>query len=385
MQKQKKTRVDKCMQELMTYSGHTVWETTEQHVLNFLIFKDTNGSGRTVVHQENCPFLGTRTFTHCKSLAKCGLRHSAESLRTGIFEKIKKGFDQAGRRGEWIPELLQGNPAISTLVKQYLEFVRLEQGLSGVTTSAPKVMSQQKLELLLENMTLESAFASAKKALEIYLCRAAFAFAFRAIKRGSDTINVVASNVLRMPNGNGLVFNFTWGKTLRKGKHVYGIMCEKTKSKWCACCMINQYVEKAKMLGWTFESGYLFPRMDGEGNKMPGRWTVPQLCAKLKSYLKKYFLYEGETTQSFRSGGLVDQLLQGKSLEEAMYIAYMSNPKTAAHYSKILKVMCPRGVEWEKAGMENLIEKPSYDEIDNMPLHYTLSAWRAFKNEGAAL
>ena len=45
LQKQKKTRVDKCMQELMAHSGHSVWEIPEQHVLNFLIFKDTNGSG----------------------------------------------------------------------------------------------------------------------------------------------------------------------------------------------------------------------------------------------------------------------------------------------------------------------------------------------------
>jgi hypothetical protein len=45
--------------------------------------------------------------------------------------------------------------------------------------------------------------------LQIKQKRALYAFLFEAIKRGSDAGNILAQNVLRMPNNKGLIFNFT--------------------------------------------------------------------------------------------------------------------------------------------------------------------------------
>ena len=46
------------------------------------------GKGRTVVHRETCPRLGTTDLKGCK-IQECGTRHAYDSLRSGCFEKIR--------------------------------------------------------------------------------------------------------------------------------------------------------------------------------------------------------------------------------------------------------------------------------------------------------
>ena len=105
--------------------------------------------------------MGTKRFLYVNVLPSVAL-HSAEFLWTEIFDTLKIGIDMAGRSGEWILELLQRNPAISTTVKQCLEVVKMEQ---GITSNSSKVMSEQKL--LLENRTLELRAGSSIQTLEI--------------------------------------------------------------------------------------------------------------------------------------------------------------------------------------------------------------------------
>ena len=78
-----------------------------------------------------------------------------------------------------------------------------------------------------------------------------------------------------------------------------------------------------------------------------------------------------------RSEGAIDQILKGKNLEEAMYKAYWKDPKTAFGYMKLLQVLCPRGVEWDKIEQAG-IEVSSYHERNALPLNMQLSEWRAF-------
>ena len=70
----------------------------DKDVLNFLIFKDVNDSGRTVVHKETCPHLGTTSVENCVDTIQCGLRHQAESMRVGIVDKLRKGFEEVERK-----------------------------------------------------------------------------------------------------------------------------------------------------------------------------------------------------------------------------------------------------------------------------------------------
>ena len=150
----------------------------------------------------------------------------------------------------------------------------------------------------------------------------------------------------------------------------------------CAVCLIEDFVHYAKHCGWDFSRGRLFPHMKLLANgtikkKLPIKLETWQISADLRSYMKEGNFYEGETPQSFRSGGAVDQLLKGKRLEEVMYTAYWKNPVTAFRYTRILEVMCPKGIDWkliEKAG----IDVSSYHEMNKLPLNMQLDQWRAF-------
>ena len=57
---------------------------------DFLIFKDVDDSGRTVVHYRACPFIGTDNFLRCENPVLCAKRHQAASMRTGIILKDTK-------------------------------------------------------------------------------------------------------------------------------------------------------------------------------------------------------------------------------------------------------------------------------------------------------
>ena len=72
-------------------------------------------------------------------------------------------------------------------------------------------------------------------------------------------------NAIRIPNNMGHVFNCTWGKTLRIGSHCFGFLCVKTSEKWCAHCIIDEWVLEAQSFGITLEEGLLFPKLDAYG------------------------------------------------------------------------------------------------------------------------
>ena len=92
-----------------------------------------------------------------------------------------------------------------------------------------------------------------------------YAFCFTAIKRLAGAGNIIAPNVIRMPNNRGLVFNCTWDKTLRMNSHCFGFLCMLGIEDWCAHCIIDEWVSLAKSANISFDRGLLFPRLDYDG------------------------------------------------------------------------------------------------------------------------
>ena len=92
-----------------------------------------------------------------------------------------------------------------------------------------------------------------------------YAFCFTAIKRLAGAVHVITPNTIRIRVNDGLVFNCTWDKTLRMGVHCFGFLCVKGMDKWCAHCIIDEWVDCAKTFGIPFDVGVLFPRLKGKG------------------------------------------------------------------------------------------------------------------------
>ena len=370
-----KSRVDVYMEHLKQVSNKEIYEIEDKDVLEFLIFKDVNDSGRTVVHKENCPHIGTSAIQNCEDQVQCGLRHQAESLRVGIVDKLRKGFEEVGRKGPYSSMDQMGDPTQSILVKQYLTFVRQEQGKSGVFSKGARNMERFKMDRLMENMwwTIRSLKRGIRR-LKMKERRGLYAFCYTAIKRLAGAGNVIAPNVIRIPNNMGHAFNCTWDKTLRMGSHCFGFLCVKNTEKWCAHCIIDEWVLEAKTFGLSFNEGLLFPKLDAQGKiKLGLRWVSKDLTETLKRDLERYNLYQGETPHSFRHGGTVDSLKRGRSLEQTMYLAFMKNQKTAEMYSRGLKALLPKGFDWKEAGLET-----SQTPIDEVDLCVQMQQWKAF-------
>ena len=370
--KRSHSRVDVYMKFLKEYSGKHIFQLDDKDVLNFLIFKDVNDSGKTVVHHKTCPNLGIATLNECSNLQLCSKRHTANSMRIGIVQKLRKGFEEVGRRGPFIPATMEGDPTNSTLVNEYIAFKHREQGEAGFSSKSARTMYRFKMDLLMENMRLTIKGKRGIMKLRLAERRAMYAYCFTAIKRLAGAGHVVSPNTYRMPNNDGLVFNCTWDKTLRMNSHCFGFRCVKKNEPWCAHCIIDDWVFLAKIHGLKFDRGLLFPRLNSNGTiNLEKRWTSKALTDSLKRDLQRYHLYQGETPHSFRHGGTVDSLRKGKSLEKTMYLAYMKNKSTAAIYSKGLRVLCTAGFNWEEAGIDVQHTEPEQ-------LSLQMQSWKAF-------
>ena len=86
----------------------------------FLVWKDQKG--KTKVHNTNCLFFARRGLFSCPcpTLLAYGTVDS-------LIGKLRAIFNEFGKRGEWDPRLLLGNPATDLSLKQYLKAVTAEQ------------------------------------------------------------------------------------------------------------------------------------------------------------------------------------------------------------------------------------------------------------------
>ena len=372
--KRKKSRVDVYMENLKTVSGKEIYDLEGQNVLRFLIYKDVNNSGRTLVHHSQCPNLGLKSNDGCLDKVKCGLRHQSESMRVGIIDKLRKGFEEVGRKGTYDPITHLGDPTRAKEVSEYMAFKRREQGMSGVLPEQAKHISRVKMDSLALNMYGKIlGMKKSVRRLKVIQRRAMYGYCYAVIKRLAGAGNVIAPNTIRIPNNGGLVFNCTWDKTLTMGSHCFGIICVKNKEPWCAHCLIDEWVQEAKTFGMSFHKGLLFPKISADGSvKMKSRWNSKDLTETLRRDLQSFNLYEGETPHSFRHGGTANSLKQGKSLEETMYLAYMKNVRTAERYSRGLRVLFPN-FDWKDVGVGTQ-DKP----IDEGALMKQMLSWKAF-------
>ena len=100
------------------------------------------------------------TTMHAHNLVKCSLRHSANSKRIGIIIKLRKAFEEVGRRGPFEKHAMSGDPTKSLLVQEDITYKQMEQGLSGHKKREAPTMARPKMDRLMRNMELHTCEAS---------------------------------------------------------------------------------------------------------------------------------------------------------------------------------------------------------------------------------
>ena len=121
-----------------------------------------------------------------------------------------------GKGEERDPIRRVGNPCSSMLVESYLTFVSEDQKQVWVAVNQAAPMLEHTLIDLI-NDTRSQAQVAASLAERISLTRdiALFSLAFYSMRRGYDLSFTLGSQILKLPNSRGLIFNFQFGKTLR--------------------------------------------------------------------------------------------------------------------------------------------------------------------------
>ena len=69
--KRKHLRIDVYMSFLKHFAGKHIYDLDDPDVLDFLIFKDTNDSGRTIIHHTACPNIGLTSLEDCTDKTRC--------------------------------------------------------------------------------------------------------------------------------------------------------------------------------------------------------------------------------------------------------------------------------------------------------------------------
>ena len=80
------------------------------------------------------------------------MRHQSESMRVGIIDKLRKGFEEGGKKGTNNLFTHLGDPTRAKEVSEYMAFKRREQGMCGVLPEQAKHISRVKMDKLMVNM-----------------------------------------------------------------------------------------------------------------------------------------------------------------------------------------------------------------------------------------
>lgn len=250
-----------------------------------------------------------------------------------------------GRDGDWNSAFGVGNPGASNEVKSYLKAFTSEQLQASVTPKQATPLFPAKLSLLSRHITKKMVEPGLSAASLFLYARddAVFKCLFFSGDRANNLTLVKSQEILRLPNDNGFLFDQIWGKSLRDGSsNVFGIRCH-TDASLCPIAAIERYFSIASMLGVDLSLGFLFRPLSPVGKVENKNISAGALQSRLRLYLDKAVVYEGETLHSFRAGVAITLALSGSQLMDIMEHVGWRQAPTAYHYMKVAQVLRPGG------------------------------------------
>lgn len=309
-------------------------QATPDDVVDWFSFLDSQGRGTKLVHDVACPGVGSANRGRCPPGATCAKRYAADSLRKGFYSKLKMAYkEQLGRGEDWNPVSRTGNPCATPAVEAYLTFTAAEQRQVGVSVNQAPPLLEDTLSPLLQNMRLRAQAADSVRE-RIVLTRdvAIFSLAMYSMRRGADLCFTMGSQVLRLPESKGFIFNFLFGKTLRASSAQAVVVLAAADHDTCAVRGVAEYISAAQDIGWDLSSGYLFSEPAADGSRGSKRITAKHMTAALQAHLRAANLPDGFTMHSFRVGGSVSRAMAGESIAQIMQVGGWKTEAIARYY-----------------------------------------------------
>ena len=335
----------------------SAFQAIPNDVVDFLVFRDISGEGRTVVHRPECM---TRPSSGCD----CPVRLSAESFR-GIASRLRMRFYELGVCGAWNSTAGQGNPADSGLVAQIVKQVKEEQAKAGVNimSARRRALLPEKLAKLISclankaNMAFITAMAQRKEYggdldmkpyLRVLQDSAWFAVQFRSLNRGNELSNLRTGGAIFGPNKSCVIFQFTFSKVMRDGgTHEFGVQAREGDVT-CPVKNFGKYVTASSgMFGWDWnlDGAFVFDSFDKKGQRTGKPVTAAAMAQRFQNYLKEFGMDDSETTgvlgslHGIRAGGALARALEGESLADIMLQGFWKSPSAALHYIGLLQMV----------------------------------------------
>ena len=367
---------------LVRSGGRRGWATaTDDDVFDWACFLDSQGHGTTWVHDRSCPGVGIADGGACRPDSGCAKRYAAGSMDKAFISKLRMAMrEQLGKVEEWDPVEKKGNPCSSALVESYLTFVSEEQKQVGVPVKQAAPMLSHTLAQLLQSMRVRAQLAeSLSQRIAITRDIALFSLALYSMRRGFDLSFTLASRVLRLPESAGLVFNFLFGKTLRKSVEAVVVLADVKNPQTCAFRGVTEYISAALAIGWDLTAGYLFPVVECNGERGSVAITAPRMTATLQAHLRAGGLPDHFTMHSFRVGGSLSKSLAGTAVDEIMKIGGWKTERVARYYigPTTSAGAAPEGKGKRDGGFQRARDN-SYEIAMNFPLS------QAFQDDFAA-
>lgn len=288
-------------------------------VRQFLIYKDR--SGRTVVHDQFCPLLGTYKKESCE----CRVGLTSMSL-SNLISSLKVLFEQEGRGTSWNMQFRGGNPAASPLVLSYLKFIKETQAKAHVLPKQARPLFFSKVKLIMQyfrGLILSTYEVGAAYAL--YRDCALFSMQFFAGDRADDVARVLIQEVRVLDGGQFVSVHHTFGKTWRgqgSGSNFF-VLSELPQCIACPVRALRAFVAFAVGSGLQMEVGPLFREVSSRGSILPTHVTYSSIYKSLKQALDAVGQYEGETPHSVRSGLAVSALYSYKPVDPVDLAAHV--------------------------------------------------------------
>lgn len=301
------------------------------HVVMFLVYKEK--SGRTKVHNVNCPLLGSESR---KPPCPCPLRLAAATTE-GISGRLREILSRVGRGAAWNEKTLSGNPAASLRVKEYLKVIREEQAASHTQPRQAKPIFAGKVKALIQH--LESAIAAcdpdSTNRFLLMRDRAFFSVMFFGGDRAADLGRLKCQEIRRLEDNSGLVISRSFGKTLRgKGCNIFVLPRCPPEEALCPVRSLEALGHELRRRGIDPTVGFVFRPLDNRGQIANRELSYSVTHARLGKHLAEAGLLDGETPHSFRAGCAVAMMLGGEKGAAVMSHIGWSSAASLERYSK---------------------------------------------------
>lgn len=304
-------------------------------ILKFLVWKDK--SGRTKVHQISCPQAGQTRSSSCS----CPSRLAAGTVDS-LLGKLRAIFAEAGLGGEWDDRLGIGNPVSHPSIKNYLRLIKEEQAKARVCPKKAVPLFLEKLQMIAQFILTQLQTPGIPPiSLYIYsrdLCF--FTTDFFSGDRSSDLGRVLSREILFFPDSSGILFNHTFGKTLR-GDSVNTFAIRRCDNLVvCPVKNFERYIAVVKLININLAQGFLF-RVTKGNSVTQEPFSGSAVHSRLKYYLDQIKANEGETPHSSRSGCSITLSLLGASKEAVANHIGWASTKMVDHYNDLRNILRP--------------------------------------------